>query len=152
MAGKHFLKYDINLFQIFIYSIETNKQLFIEENKDNWIHFLKKGIFLNFDEEKVKNMKRDICKVGLSLKDLLFFEKKYKKSKYVVNDFWNEYFKTKKKNNSYNNNSVLFTSEYGTNQTSELHSIITHMDIVSDSELIHYQTNCISRNESINKV
>ena len=62
------------------------------------IHYLKKDFFSDVEKKDLTNLKTECRTIKISNRSITRIEKKYYKSKYVFQDFWNTFFKNKREN------------------------------------------------------
>ena len=108
------------------------------------IHYMKKTIYLDLLKQDISDLKPFCHTLHINQKKLDSIEKKYSKSRYVLSDFWNSYFKSKKaeSNKLQRRNSmpqsVIDNHELRVHSRSENYSLMT---VEKDSEPLSHPLN-----------
>lgn len=102
-----------------------------QQSPDMIIHYMKKTLYLDLGRRDLSDLKRVCRSLDIHKEKLEKIEKKYSKSRYVLSDFWNSYFKSKKaeSNRLMRRNSLPQTlidnQEMRVHSRSENHSLMT---------------------------
>lgn len=79
-----------------MYAISKTLPVIRAQSSEMIIHYMKKTIYIDLIKEDLSDLKRVCMSLPIDQKKLDSIEKKYSKSRYVLSDFWNSYFKSKK--------------------------------------------------------
>jgi hypothetical protein len=86
----------VGFYKVFIYIVSKSINDIRKQSPDEVIHYMKKTIFLDLKKRDISNLKSFCHSLKITNEKLNKIEKKYSKSRYVLSDFWNSYFKSKK--------------------------------------------------------
>ena len=121
----------VGFFKVLIYVISKTIEHIRKQSADMLIHYMKKTIYLDLIKEDLSDLKNVCHSLPITQKKLKSIEKKYSKSRYVLSDFWNSYFKSKKaeSNRLIRRNSmpqsIIDHQEMRVHSRSENHSLMT---------------------------
>jgi hypothetical protein len=121
----------VGFFKVLIYIISKTLNEIRAQESDMIIHYMKKTIYLDLMTKDLSDMKAKCHSFPITQKNLNLIEKKYSKSRYVLSDFWNSYFKSKKAENNRNirrnsmPQSMIDNQEMRVHSRSENHSLMT---------------------------
>lgn len=80
-----------------MYLIQKNRSNILSKSPEILVQYFKKDFFLDIESLDLSDLKPACARLKITENRLHLIKKKYFKSKYVFLDFWNDYFKNKRK-------------------------------------------------------